>query len=312
MQVHRSLDHLPNFRNAVITIGTFDGVHHGHQAIIKSIVEDARSLQGESIIITFHPHPRNIIRPEQTLFCLSTIQEKLELLEKLGVDHVVVVPFSREFSEMSASEYVEDFLLAKFHPKRIVIGYDHKFGRDRSGDIHLLRQLAEAAGVEVAEIGQQQIEDITVSSTRIRKYLQEGDVATAATLLGYQYTFSGVVVRGDGIGRTLGYPTANLLAGDDQKLIPGNGIYVCRVQLPGDVRLYGGMMSIGTRPTFDGQDTRIEVHIFDISKDLYGDRLRVEMLERIRGEEKFASADELMAAMQQDEQASRALLEKIA
>lgn len=308
MNVYRSLDQLPAFENAVVTIGTFDGVHEGHQAIIRSIVAEAKNLSGESVIITFHPHPRNVIRPENQLYCLSSIPEKLELLESLGVHNVVVVPFSREFSEMEATAYVEDFLIARFHPKVIVIGYDHRFGRDRKGDIHLLKEIAHRHGIQVDEIGAKEIQDMTISSTRIRQNLELGQIEVANTLLGYAYPFSGIVVRGDGMGRQLGYPTANIRMEDEQKLIPGNGIYAVRIRISGENKWRNGMMSIGTRPTFDGQDRRIEVHLLDYQGDLYGSRLTVELLAHLRSEKKFDSPEDLIAAMQQDEVNTRQYL----
>jgi riboflavin kinase/FMN adenylyltransferase len=309
MNVYRSLDQLPEFKHAVVTIGTFDGVHEGHQAIIRSIVAEAKKFGGDSVIITFHPHPRNVIRPEQQLYCLSTIHEKLELLEALGVDHVVVVPFSREFSEMEATAYVEDFLIRRFHPRVIVIGYDHRFGRDRKGDIHLLKEIAQRHGIQVDEIGAKEIQDIAISSTRIRQNLAQGHVDVAHTLLGYAYSFTGIVVRGDGMGRQLGYPTANLHIEDEQKLIPGNGIYAVQVRISGEKKRRPGMMSIGTRPTFEGQDRRIEVHLFDYQGDLYGSRLTVELLAHLRSEKKFDSPADLIKAMHQDEVNTRAFLD---
>lgn len=306
MNVFRQPDALPSFRNSVITIGTFDGVHKGHQAIIRSIVKRAGECNGESIIVTFHPHPRNIIQPGNRLYQLNALDEKLELLENLGVDHVVVVPFSREFSEMEADAYVNDFLIDKFNPAQIVIGYDHRFGKDRSGDIDLLEELAAKRGVEVHQISRQELEDIAVSSTRIRKAVIAGEVESAARLLGYPYRLSGHIIKGDTIGRTLGYPTANLGGIDHNKLLPGLGIYAVRAYLLG--KEYNGMMSIGMRPTFSGKDKRLEVHLFDFNEDIYGEQLTVELLHFLRSEKKFNDKDELIAAMQEDERTSRSLL----
>ena len=308
MKVYRHLNQLEPFRNAVVTIGTFDGVHKGHQTIIRAIIDKAKSLGGESVIITFHPHPRHIIDPDQRLAQLTSIEEKLQLLEMLGVDHVVVVPFSREFSEMSAEAYIEDFLIGKFRPACIVIGYDHRFGNNRNGDIHMLKAHAASHGIEVDEITEQVINDITISSTKIRKFLLAGKIEPANELLGYPYSFRGLVVKGDANGRELGYPTANLMPDHRNKLVPGNGIFAVRVQVPHNNHWLPGMMSIGERPTFDGKDKRIEVHIFDYSGDLYGEMLRVEMVAFTRNQEKFDNRDDLMQAMAADEQQCRQLL----
>ncbi len=302
MRVFRNLDQLPQFSNAVITIGTFDGVHNGHKVIIRNIVQSAKENDGESVIITFHPHPRNIINPQQALLHLNTIEEKLALLKDMGVDNVVVVPFSREFSEMEAEDYIKDFLIGKFQPKIIVFGYDHRFGKDRRGDIHLLKAIAKLDNITVHEVGKQEISDITISSTKIRNYLKEGNLHLANELLGYNYMMSGIVVRGDQIGRELGYPTANLQIQDTEKLIPANGIYAVKVSIRQNSNLFYGMMSIGTRPTFDGTDTRIEVHIFQLQEDIYGDTLTVEFIEFIRKEEKFINRETLQQAMAQDKE----------
>lgn len=300
MRIFRNLNDLPAFRNAVITIGTFDGVHSGHREIIRNIVQSANTNSGESIIITFHPHPRNVINPQQSVLHLNTIDEKLSLLEKLGVDNVIIVPFSREFSEMEAETYVSEFLIGKFQPSIIVFGYDHRFGRNRTGDIHLLKSIASLDGIEVHEIGKQTISDITISSTKIRKYLTEGNPALANELLGYKYMMSGVVVRGDQIGRELGYPTANMQIQDSEKLIPANGIYAVTATLPNDTEIKYGMMSIGMRPTFNGTRQRIEVHLFHLDANLYGDTITVYLEEFIRHEKKFESREALVEAMHQD------------
>lgn len=300
MRVFKNLDRLPKFSNAVITIGTFDGVHKGHKMIIRNIVQSARAIGGESIIITFHPHPRNIIHPQQQLLHLNTIDEKLALLQEMEVDNVVMVPFSREFSEMRAEDYVRDFLIGKFHPKIIVFGYDHRFGKDRRGDIHLLKSIASSDNIQVHEVDKQAIADITVSSTKIRNYLKEGNLQLANELLGYRYMMSGIVVRGDQIGRELGYPTANLQIQDSEKLIPMNGIYAVLVTLRQISKPLYGMMSIGTRPTFDGTDKRIEVYIFQWEADIYGEMLTVEFAAFIRHEKKFDDRNALQQAMAQD------------
>ncbi|MFN3940615.1 MAG: bifunctional riboflavin kinase/FAD synthetase [Chitinophagales bacterium] len=300
MKVHKSLDHLPKFKNAVITIGTFDGVHRGHREIIRNIVKSAQTVNGESVIITFHPHPRRVISPEVPVLHLHTIDEKLWHLQQLGVDHVVVVPFSREFSEMDAEEYVHTFLIGRFKPKIIVFGYDHRYGKNRRGDITLLKSIAALDNIIVHEIGAQTIADITISSTKIRHHLLEGNIATANTLLGYSYHLSGIVVRGDQIGRELGYPTANMEIADSEKLIPAKGVYAITAQMNKEEKKWYGMMSIGNRPTFEGTSQTIEAHLFQFNRVIYGEHITVSLIELIRREEKFASRSALIAAMDAD------------
>jgi riboflavin kinase/FMN adenylyltransferase len=299
MRVFRQLNNLPHFNNSVITIGTFDGVHLGHQKLVKRINELARQCGGESIIVTFHPHPRIVINPQdKSLRLLSTVDEKIKLLENYGVDNLVIVPFSRDFSEQPAETYVTDFLVQKFQPKYIVIGYDHKFGKDRSGGLPLLQELKEKFGYELEEIPAQEIDDLTVSSTKIRNALLNAEVRLANDLLGYNYTLSGTVVKGLQNGRKLGYPTANILVGDEYKLIPRTGIYAVRVHYNGQV--YGGMLSIGYNPTFDGKEMTIEVNILDFDKEVYGEQITLEFIEYVRQEKKFDNLEDLVKAIDND------------
>lgn len=308
MRVFRDLNDLPEFNNSVITIGTFDGVHKGHQKLIERINTLAAELGGESIIITFHPHPRIVINPQdKTLRLLNTIEEKTELLEKYGVDNTVIVPFSRDFSEQSAQEYVSNFLVKNFRPKSIVIGYDHKFGKDRSGDYHLLEQMKSMYGYSMEEISKETLDDIGISSTKIRNSLQSGDIALANDLLGHSYRVTGTVVRGLQNGRKLGYPTANLQVADEYKLIPKTGIYAVRVyseQWPqGEPAngYYHGMLSIGYNPTFGGKEQTIEVNILDFNHDIYGNTITLEFVEYLRDEKKFNSLEDLIEAIKGDE-----------
>lgn len=308
MRVFRDLNDLPEFNNSVITIGTFDGVHKGHQKLIERINTLATEQGGESIIITFHPHPRIVINPEdKSLRLLNTIEEKTELLEKYGVDNTVIVPFSRDFSEQSAQEYVSNFLVKNFRPKSIVIGYDHKFGKDRSGDYHLLEQMKGLYGYNMEEISKETLDDIGISSTKIRNSLQSGDITLANDLLGHSYRVTGTVVRGLQNGRKLGYPTANLQVADEYKLIPKTGIYAVRVyshQWPQGTPArgyYHGMLSIGYNPTFEGKEQTIEVNILDFNHDIYGSTLTLEFVEYLRDEKKFNSLDDLIEAIKGDE-----------
>lgn len=304
MRVFRDLDHLPVFKNSVITIGTFDGVHLGHQKILARLNALAKQSGGESIIITFHPHPRIVINPaDKSLKLLNTVEEKAALLESFGIDNMVVVPFSRQFSEMEAEEYVRNFLVKNFSPKYIVIGYDHRFGKDRAGDFKLMEKMKAELGYELEEITRETLDDIAISSTKIRAALSSGNIQLANELLGHTYTVSGMVVRGLQNGRKLGYPTANIQVNDEHKLIPGKGIYVVRVKQGG--RVYGGMMSIGYNPTFDGKEMTLEVNIFEFDKDIYGSTITIEFLHFLRNEKKFDSVDALIAEIAQDEIKSR-------
>ncbi|CAL1519951.1 bifunctional riboflavin kinase/FAD synthetase [Chitinophaga sp. MM2321] len=309
MQVHRDLDHLPEFRNAVITIGTFDGVHAGHRFILQQLEQAAVNCSGETVIVTFDPHPREVLLPgPNNIRLLTTLPEKIALLERAGIDHLVVVPFTKAFSELSAREYLEDFLVARFKPHTIIIGYDHRFGHNREGGLELLEAEQQQYGFTLVEIPQQVVHDLTVSSTKIRKSLQEGHVQLANELLGYSYFLSGEVIHGDKMGRELGYPTANLRLGDERKLIPAEGIYAVRVGLHHHSQLLPAVMSIGFRPTFNGTDLRLEVHLFDFNEDLYGQELTVHFIDYIRANLKFDDINALVVQMDKDSAQSKEIL----
>lgn len=314
MNVYHQLSNLPAFHRSVITIGTFDGVHKGHIQLIEKIKTIATQTGGESIIITFHPHPRLVINPsDRSLRLLNTIDEKIELLKQHGINNVVVVPFSRDFSEMSAQDYISNFLVKSFHPATIVIGYDHRFGKKRTGGFSLLEKMKSVFGYELIEIQQEMLDNISISSTKIRTALNEGHVHLANQLLGYRYAFTGTVVKGLQNGRKLGYPTANLQLIDEHKLVPRTGIYAVHVRYkprPENSRLqtYNGMMSIGHNPTFDGKTQTIEVNILDFDGDLYGEQLTIELVDFIRHEKKFDSVEELIAAIADDEIKTRSII----
>jgi len=301
IKVHPGLDNLPAFRNAVVTIGTFDGVHLGHQQIIQLLKEEAAAINGETVIITFHRHPRNVIAAgNQEVKILNTLDEKIELLEKHGVEHVVVVPFTDAFSNQSAPEYIEHFLVKHFAPHTIIIGYDHRFGKNRSGDYHLLEALGEKFNYQVKEIPERVLNEVTISSTRVREALLRSDIATANTFLGYDYFFSGKVTEGNKLGRTIGYPTANLRIEDEEKLVPGNGVYAVELSIDQKEERLKGMMNIGIRPTVDGTIRTIEVNIFDFENDIYGKYLRVYVRHYLRGEVKFDGIEKLKAQLETD------------
>ncbi|MDG1433083.1 MAG: bifunctional riboflavin kinase/FAD synthetase [Saprospiraceae bacterium] len=310
MNVYNSLSDLPNFKNAVLTIGSFDGVHAGHQKILERINQLAKKNEGKSIVITFHPHPRQIIYPnDKSLRLLNSIDEKVALFEKYGIDNVVVVPFTVEFSQQSADEYIQKFLLEKFNPKYIVIGYDHKFGLNRQGDINYLKSYSRKKEFEVIEISRHDIQNIGISSTKIRNFLSEGDVSQANKLLNHNYSINGTVVHGQGIGKDLGYPTANIRVKNSFKLVPLGGIYAVQV-IYRDQR-YGGMLYIGDRPTLTQHNNQtIEVNIFDFNKDIYGEKLTIEFIDHIRGDEKFEDLNGLKSQLAKDKISSQNILKK--
>jgi riboflavin kinase/FMN adenylyltransferase len=314
MTVHTDINNLPPFHNAVVTIGTFDGVHKGHQQILQLMLDEAKKVAGETVIITFHPHPRQVIAMRQTeLFLLNSLQEKISLLEKYGIQHLVVTPFTEEFSLQSAEDYIEQFLVKRFRPHTIIIGHDHRFGKSRSGNFELLMSKSTQYDFLVKEIPGFMLEDNTISSTIIRQALLKGNIDTANEYLGYPYFFSGTVVEGNKLGRTIGYPTANLQVKEDKKLIPGNGVYAVEVVLNSEWAMYNGqqandvaqvpyfgMMNIGIRPTVEGVNRMIEVNIFDFDKEIYGDTLTVHIKKRLRNEQKFNGLEELKEQLAKD------------
>lgn len=308
MTVHTDIQHLPAFRNAVVTIGTFDGVHKGHQQILNLMIEEARKVNGETVIITFHPHPRQVIAANQAeLFLLNSLEEKISLLEKYGIEHLVITPFTEAFSLQPAEAYIENFLVKTFHPHTIIIGHDHRFGKSRSGNFALLEEKAALFNYVVKEIPEFMLQENTISSTIIRQALQKGNIETANEYLGYPYFFSGTVIEGNKLGRTIGYPTANLQTTEEKKLVPGNGVYAVMVSGKwglgsGKPPVHKGMMNIGVRPTVEGVNRMIEVNIFDFDKDIYGDILTVHIYRRLRNEQKFNGLEELKGQLGKDKE----------
>ncbi len=300
MQVHNDINQLPEFRRAVLTIGSFDGVHRGHQKILAKVREEAAQVGGESIVITFHPHPRLVVDPgSEHIRLLTTIEEKIHLLRQYGIDHLVVVPFTLEFAQMSADEYIESFLIGRFHPHTVVIGYDHRFGHNRQGDINFMKWYGRKAGFRVVEIPPQLVDEVAVSSTRIREAIRTGDIRTANKLLGHYFPIIGPVVHGKKMGRELGFPTANVEVREKEKLLPPDGIYAAFVTYKN--KRHKAALYIGRRPTVDGGRARaVEVHIFDFNKEIYHDRLIVEVVDFIRPDQRFESADALRQQIQRD------------
>lgn len=308
MKVYRDIDQLPPFRNAVITIGTFDGVHEGHRKIIEHLRQEAEKINGETVIITFHPHPRKVVSSAILgIRLINTLDEKIELLEKTGIDHLAIVPFTEVFANQPAEDYIQNFLIEKFHPHTIIIGYDHRFGRDRQGDYLLLEKMATTYNYVLREIPKHMLDAIAISSTNIREAIIHGDVETANKLLGYDFFFEGIVVDGDKLGRKLGYPTANLKIPDEEKIHLGDGIFAVYIELPINSQLnsirskhFKGMMSIGFRPTVDAKKRVIEVHIFDFDEEIYGETIRVYVKKYLRAEIKFNNLGELVKQIDQD------------
>lgn len=301
MQVHTDINAFKGVQRPVLTTGTFDGVHRGHRKIIERLIERAKREGGESVLFTFHPHPRMVLFPsDNDLKLLNTQPEKIALLEAAGLDHLLVVPFSRQFSRMHATDYVREILVGAIGVRSVVIGYDHRFGRNREGDLQLLHQLGERFDFNVEEIPAQEVDHIKVSSTKIRHALSDGEVRSANELLGYRYPITGVVVKGDQLGRKLGYPTANIGAIDQYKLVPGDGVYAVKVELRDGE--FGGMLYIGERPTLEGRGRQrnVEVNIFGLDRDLYGEAITVRFIDRIRHDVRFEGLEELQEQLGKD------------
>lgn len=300
MRIYHHISELSHVTNSIVTIGTFDGVHLGHQKIIKRLVELKQKQGGEIVLFTFTPHPRKVLFPEQSdLKLITTTEEKCELLKQFGVDHVLVYPFTKAFSQMQAQDYITDVIAKGLKTKTLVIGYDHRFGSNREGNIDLLKEYADSLQFNVEEIPAQEINQLNISSTRIRKAIDEGDIETANEFLGYSFFIKGTVVKGKQLGRTIGYPTANVHVEDADKLVPKIGVYAVKVIVSENT--YRGMLSIGTNPTTDSDNKiKIEVNIFDFDKDIYGESIKLEFVKWIRNEEKFANLDELKQALTND------------
>ena len=332
MKIYHQLSEFKKLDNAIVTIGTFDGVHYGHQKIIKRLCHLAKASGGESVLLTFFPHPRMIINPEnQELKMINTINEKAEILASLGIDHLIITPFTRDFSNLSPKDYIKNILVDAIGTKKIIIGYDHRFGKDREGNIKLLESFGNEYGYEVEEIPEQDINDVAVSSTKIRTALLQGNVDLANDYLGYNFSLYGPVIKGDKIGRTIGFPTANIFIEETYKLIPGDGIYAVTVEMSEvespkseDTNVefqtpesklptsnighqtFKGMAYIGHRPTINGMTRNIEVNIFDFNKEIYGQNIKMNFLHFLRPDVKFTGLDTLTQQLQADKEATLA------
>lgn len=305
MRIIRELGPAITFNQPIVTLGTFDGVHLGHQEIIRAMVKEGKEKGQETVLLTFHPHPRMVLYPDShSVRLIDTVEEKLEKLENLGLDTVILYPFTFKFSRLTAMEFVRDILVGQIGVKRMLVGHDHHFGKNREGSFHHLVELGALYDFEVSEIGAITSGDIAISSTKARKALVEGDVETAESYLGRPYQMSGKVIHGNKLGRTIGFPTANLEIDEAEKILPANGVYAVRLLLNG--RALTGVMNIGIKPTVQQSDRiSAEVFIFDFSEDIYGETLTVFLIGRLRGEQQFASIDELKEQLKKDEQNAR-------
>lgn len=301
MKIYHHLDEFGPVNNAVVTIGTFDGVHVGHRKIIAGLKQKAGAINGETVLLTFFPHPRMVLHPEdEQLKLINTITERAALLEQAGIDHLIITPFSRDFSNQSAEEYIREVLVKRIGAKVLVIGYDHRFGKDRQGGLIELKAVAPQYGFTVEEISEEDIDEVAVSSTRIREALLAARIEAANTLLGYSFFITGKVIRGDQIGRQLGYPTANLQIEESYKLIPTDGIFAVTVDISG--KSYQGMAYIGHRPTINGMTRNIEVNIFDFSEEIYNQTIRMNFHYFVRHDVKFNSLEELTTQLGRDKE----------
>ncbi|WP_303316875.1 bifunctional riboflavin kinase/FAD synthetase [Flavivirga abyssicola] len=286
--------------DTVVTIGTFDGVHVGHQKIVKRLITSGKTDGLKSVILTFFPHPRMVLQKDFNIKLINTINERRSILGDLGLDYLLVKEFTKEFSRLSAEDFVKQILVDKLNAKKVIIGYDHRFGRNRNANIDDLKKFGDLYGFEVEEISAQDINDVAVSSTKIRKALKEGDIIKANTYLGYNFSITGTVTKGKGLGRQLNFPTANVKVEEDYKLIPKQGSYIVKAVI--DSTPIYGMMNIGVNPTVNGKKETIEVHFFNFDKDIYGEEIQIELLHRIRDEEKFESVEALKMQLKKDKE----------
>lgn len=299
MKIYNCIKDFQPVENPVVTIGTFDGVHLGHQAIFRKMVEEAAEIDGETVVITFYPHPRIVLGLDsQKLRFINTQERKINRIEEAGIDYLVIIPFTKEFSAIGSEDFIRDYVVEKVHPVKIITGYDHHFGKDREGGFDLLTEMGNKYDFEVEKVEAQQANDVAISSTKIRKLLETGKVRAANGFLGYEYAINGNVVKGKSIGRDIGFPTANIEVADEYKLIAANGVYACRVQYMS--RIYKGMSNIGYRPTINGSDLTIEVNIFDFDQQLYGEELIIYFVDRMRDERKFKDLNALKQQLVKD------------
>ena len=292
MKVIRSIAAFNSSEKTIVTIGTFDGIHIGHKKILKNLISTANKEGKKSVLLTFFPHPRMVLQKDKAILLLNTLDEKSMLLENMGLDYLIIHPFSKEFSRLTALDFVRDILVNKLNTSKLIIGYDHHFGKNREGNIHQLREYSSLYDFNIEEIPAQDIDDVSVSSTKIRTALKEGNLKTANTYLGYQYMLSGIVVSGKQLGGTIGFPTANIEVKEPYKLIPSSGVYIIKTQI--NTVVFSGIMNIGFNPTVLGKHQTIEAHLFNFSEDLYGKKITITLIHFLREEQKFNSVEELV------------------
>lgn len=300
MKIIRSIDAFDTSEKTIVTIGTFDGIHIGHKKILKDLIATAKKEGKKSVLLTFFPHPRMVLQKDKTILLLNTLDEKSMLLEKMGLDYLIIHPFSKEFSRLTALDFVRDVLVNKLNTSRLIIGYDHHFGKNREGNIHQLKEYSLLYDFKIEEIPAQDIDDVSVSSTKIRVALKEGNLKTANNYLGYHYMLSGIVVKGKKLGGTIGFPTANIEVKESYKLIPSTGVYIIKTKI--NAILFHGIMNIGFNPTVLGKHQTIEAHLFDFNENLYGKKITVEFVYFLREERKFKSVEELVAQLNIDKE----------
>ncbi|WP_309641256.1 bifunctional riboflavin kinase/FAD synthetase [Flavobacterium sp.] len=298
MKIFHSINSFQTNKKTIVTLGTFDGVHIGHQKIIEKLIHNAKTSNCESLILTFFPHPRMVLQEQSEIQLLNTIEERTALLQKTGLDNLIIHPFDKTFSRLTAEEFVKDVLVDQLNIQKIVIGHDHRFGRNRTANIDDLIEFGEKYGFEVEQISAQEIEAVSVSSTKIRSALDAGNINLANQYLGYDYFLTGVIRKGKQLGRTIGFPTANLKIEENYKLVPQKGVYIVLSILDG--KTVYGMMNIGINPTVGGESVSIEIYFLDFNGDLYDQKIQVSLLQLIRSEEKFASIDLLKAQLEKD------------
>lgn len=304
----KKIETYKNTEPSVVTIGTFDGVHIGHQKIINRLINTGKLEGLKSVILTFFPHPRMVLQKDSNIKLINTIDERIAILNTLGLDYLLIKKFTHEFSRLSADEFVKQILVDKLNAKKVIIGYDHRFGRNRNADINDLIKFGETYGFDVEEISVQDINDVAVSSTKIRKALNEGNIAKANTFLGYNFMLNGIVVKGKGLGRQLNFPTANIKIEEDYKIIPKQGSYIVKSFIKDKITF--GMMNIGTNPTVDGIIQSVEVNFFDFKEDIYNEKVQIELLHRIRDEEKFDSVETLKKQLANDKKTALSYIAK--
>ena len=309
MNIFHSINEFHSDKKTIVTIGTFDGVHLGHAAILKKLTQNTQNETFESTVLTFFPHPRMVLQGKSDLKLLNTINEKIELLEKIGIDNLIIHPFDETFAELNAEAFVSTILVDHLRVQKIIIGYDHRFGKNRTANIDDLISFGAQYGFEVEQISAQEIDEISISSTKIRTALEKGDIQLANEYLGYSYFLSGTVVKGKQLGRTIGFPTANISLEEDYKLVPQNGVYVVQAEI--DSKTIYGMMNIGFNPTVQGKQKTIEVHLFDFDTDIYNRKIQVGILQRIRSEKKFESIELLTKQLDEDRSFSRNYLQNL-